>query len=175
MAVSTKLSYFIEGVDTEADFVNQISGKALGASQMGIVSFGGPFVNPVVKYAESDSTPTGDWAPIRFQNDVTIFRFKHSNGTTIPSASLPVSVINQGEDMFVIEVYRDADGRNIMLVYGFGWKGTYAAGKYFDKIVYPNLYAYDVSWVICKWEDTNNNGFVNNPGDGDTYTVIALG
>jgi hypothetical protein len=175
MAVSTKLSYFTEGLDTEAAFVNQISGKPLGSSQTGIVSFGGPFVNPVVKYAESDSTPLGDQAPIRFQNDVTTFRFMQSNGTAIAGASLPVSVINQDEDMFVIEVYRDGDGRNIMLCYGFGWKGTYAAGKYFDQIIYHNLYAYDVSWVIVKWEDTNNNSFVNNPGDGDSYTLIAAG
>jgi hypothetical protein len=90
-------------------------------------------------------------------------------------AELVVSFINQDKDMFVIEVYRDGDKRNIMLSCGFGWKGTYAAGKYFDQIVYHTLSAYDVSWVIVKWEDTNGNGFVNNPGDGDSYTLIASG
>ena len=30
-------------------------------------------------------------------------------------------------------------------------------------------------WVIVKCEDTNGDGFVNNPSDGDTYTVIAAG
>jgi hypothetical protein len=175
MAVSTKLNSFTEGLDTEADFVDQATGEAMGLAGTGFVSFGGPFINPIVKYAESNSTPTADWAPIRFQNDVTSFRFIRSDGTTIQGANLPVTVINQDQDMFVIEVYRDGDGRNFMLCYGFGWKGTYAAGKYFDKIVYPSLNAYGYSWIIVKWEDTDGNGFVNNPADGDTYTLIASG
>jgi hypothetical protein len=175
MAVTTKLSGYTEGLDTEADFVNQVTGEAMGLAQTGFISFGGPLVNPIVKYAESDSTPTEDYAPIRFQNDVISLRFKHSDGTPITGANLPVSVVNQNQDMFVIEVYRDGNERNFMLCYGFGWKGTYAAGKYFDQIVYPNLQTYSISWIIVKWEDTNENGFVNNPGDGDTYTLIASG
>jgi hypothetical protein len=50
-----------------------------------------------------------------------------------------------------------------------------AAGKYFDKRVFPNLGKYTAGWVIVHWDDTNMNGFVNNPGEGDTYTVIAVG
>jgi len=56
---------------------------------------------------------------------------------------------------------------------GFGWKGTYAAGKFFHTTIYPNLASYNISWIIVKWQDTNGNSFVNNPSDGDTYTVIA--
>ena len=56
---------------------------------------------------------------------------------------------------------------------GFGWKGTYAAGKFFHTTIYPNLASYNISWIIVKWQDTNGDSFVSNPGDGDTYTVIA--
>ena len=175
MAVTTKLSGYTEGLDTEVDFVNQVTGEAVGLAQTGFISFGGPIVNPIVKYAESGSTPIADYAPIRFENDVISLRFKRSDGTPITGATLPVSVINQNQDMFVIEVYQDGNERNFMLCYGLGWKGTYAAGKYFDQIVYPNLQTYEVSWIIVKWDDTNANGFVNNPGDGDTYTLIASG
>ena len=84
-------------------------------------------------------------------------------------------MINFGEDMFAIETYKDTGGRNIILIYGFGWKGTYAAGKYFNDVIYPNISTYNVVWTIIKWQDANGNGFVNNPGDGDTYTAIASG
>ena len=96
-----------------------------------------------------------------------------ADGTTIADATLPISVINNNEDMFVIEVYIDASGRYVLLCYGFGWKGTYAAGKYFDAVIYPNLASYTFEWIIVKWQDTNGDGFVNNPIDGDTYTIIA--
>lgn len=84
-------------------------------------------------------------------------------------------VASTNQDMFVIETFRDGDGRYIMLCYGFGWEGTYAAGKYFDAVIYPNLASQSESWIIVKWFDTNGNGFVNGPNDGDTYTVIAQG
>jgi hypothetical protein len=77
--------------------------------------------------------------------------------------------------MFVIEVYRDDDARNVMLCYGFGWKGTYAAGKYFHSLIHPNIASYNVGWVIVKWQDTNGDSYVNGPGDGDTYTLIISG
>jgi len=54
MAVSTKLLNLTEGLDTDSGFVNHTSGKALGDAKTGIISFGGPIVNPIVKYAESD-------------------------------------------------------------------------------------------------------------------------
>ncbi len=175
MAISTKLKNYTEGLDTESKFVNQGTGRAIGNTGAGIISFGGQYVNPVVKYAELNSTALADRAPIRFYYDSAndIFRFQYWNGTNIPGASLPHSVINQGEDMFVIETYKDANNRFVMLCYGFGWKGTYAAGKYFNIMIYPNLGSYSHSWIIVKWNDTNGDGFVNNPGDGDTYTIVA--
>jgi hypothetical protein len=175
MAVSTKLLNVTEGFDTNSGFVNQTSGNPLGIAGTGIISFGGPFVNPIVKRAESDSTPQGDRAPVKFHDEAGTFSFQHSNGSSIPGANLPLSVINNNEDMFVIEVYRDGAARNMMLCYGFGWKGTYAAGKYFHNTAYSGITFYNTSWIIVKWQDTNMDGFVNNPNDGDTYTVIATG
>jgi hypothetical protein len=62
-----------------------------------------------------------------------------------------------------------------LFAYGISGKGTYAAGKYFHYVMYPYLPWFDVGWIIVKWEDTNGNGFVNNPYDGDTYIPIAFG
>jgi parallel beta-helix repeat protein len=173
--VTTKLSNIAEGLDTNSDFVNQATGEPLGDPGTGILTFGGPFVNPVVKRAEDMGTPEADRAPVRFHDGGDTFYFQYMNGTNIPGASLPLSVINNDEDLFVIERYIDGDGRLITICYGFGWPGTYAAGKYFDREMFPNLGRYNQGWVIAHWHDTNMDGFVNNPGEGDTYTVIAAG
>jgi parallel beta-helix repeat protein len=171
--ISTKLESFSEGIDTESAFVNQATGKPVGAAGSCVISFGGPVVNPIVKYAEGDATPAGDRAPVKFYADAGTFYFQLQDGTSITGANLPVSVINNNMDMFVIETYKDTDGRNILLCYGLGWQGTYAAGKYFDTEIYPKIASYSCSWIIVKWEDTNANGFVNTAAEGDTYTVIA--
>jgi outer membrane protein assembly factor BamB len=173
--IYTKLDTVVEGTDTNSAFVNQTSGKPLGAANSGLISFGGPVVNPVVAYAESAATPTGDRAPVMFYQNAGTCYFQFRNGTSILEASLPSSAINNNRDMFVIEVYRDGDGRNEMLCYGFGWKGTYAAGKYFETEIYSNLNSYPYSWIIVLWFDANGDGFVNTAADGDTYTVIATG
>ena len=173
--IYVRLDNVTEGLDTNGNFVNQTTGKPQGTNGTGIISFGGPLVNLVVLYAEYGSTIQEDRAPIKFYSSGGMFSFRSANGTSIPGAELNVSYINHDKDMFVIESYRDHDGKYIMLCYGFGWKGTYAAGKYFDAIIYPNLQAHTESWIIVKWEDTNGDGFVNTPADGDSYTVIATG
>jgi len=173
MAVATRLQNFTEGLDTNSNFVDQTTGTALGSPPDSIVSFGGPIVNPVVKYAESETTLQANRAPIRYYYADSVCYFQHWNGSTIAGANLPISHVNNDKDMFVIEVYQDESGRFMMLCYGFGWKGTYAAGKFFDSTIYHNLDSYKVGWVIVKWEDTNGDGFVNYPSDGDMYTVVA--
>ena len=173
MAIASKLQNFTEGLDTNSNFVNQATGTAIGEAMDSIVSFGGPVVNPIVKNAESETTPQADRAPIRYYYADGVCYFQHWNGSAITGANLPIAYVNNDKDMFVIETYQDSMGRNVMLCYGFGWKGTYAAGKFFDANIYHNLDSYKVSWVIVKWEDTNGDGFVNYPNDGDTYTVVA--
>jgi hypothetical protein len=173
--VTTRLTNYTEGLDNESTFVDQTTGIAVGASGTGIVSFGGPIVNPVVKYAESSSTPSADRAPIMFNSQGGVDSFEYANGTSIPGASMPVSAVNGNEDFFVIETFMDGAGRYQLLCYGFGWEGTYAAGKYFNAVIYPNLASQNENWIIVKWVNTSGNGFVNGPYDGDTYTVIAQG
>ncbi|MBN2334162.1 hypothetical protein JXL21_01295 [Candidatus Bathyarchaeota archaeon] len=164
-----------EGLDTDAAFIDQETGTPLGGPGSGIISLGGPFVNPVAKHAEADTTPEEDRAPIRFHGEGGYFYFQHWDGAGIPGAGLPTGAINGFMDMFVIETYVDAEGRYMLLCYGFGWKGTYAAGKYFNTVIRPDIESYDCSWVIVRWMDSNGDSFVNSGDDGDTYTVIASG
>lgn len=173
--IYVRLDNVTEGLDVNGNFVNQTTGKPQGTNGTGIISFGGPLVNLVMIYAENGSTVQEDRAPIKFYSSGNVFSFRFANGTSIPGAELNVSYINNNRDMFVIESYRDHDGKYIMLCYGFGWKGTYAAGKYFDVAIYPNLQAYTESWIIVRWEDINGDGFANAPADEDSYAAVATG
>jgi hypothetical protein len=168
--IFSKLSNVTEGVDTNPSYVNQVTGMPVGEEDNGFMTFGGPDVNLMTYYAENY-----DNAPIHFVLDGDRFYFRLADDTGIPGADLPISVINFDEDMFVIEIFEDNYNRYQMIFQGFGWKGTYAAGKYFDRIIYPALEWYDYDWIIVKWDDGNNDGFVNAPGDGDIYTVISTG
>ena len=173
--IYVELANAVEGLDTDDMFLDPATGEAQGEKGVGVVSFGGPMVNPLVKHAESDPTPPADRAPIRSREEGGVCCFQRWDGQDIPGASLPASVINEDQDMFVIETYEDGHGRYFLLCYGFGWKGTYAAGKYFHTEVRPNLASYPYSWVIVKWQDNNGDGFVNTGTDGDVYTLVATG
>ena len=173
--VTTKIDYLHEGLDTDPGYVNQDTGEAVGFENMDILTFGGPVVNPVVKHAEKSSTPIADRAPVMFHSEAGVLYFQYMNGTNIPNASLPISAINNDEDIFVIERYLDSEAKKMTICYGFGWQGTYAAGKFFEYELYPEHIYYTNSWIIVHWHDTNSNNFVDNPGKGDTYTIIATG
>ena len=46
-------------------------------------------------------------------------------------------------------------------MYGYGWKGTFAAGLFFKSIVYPNLSSYSDAWYVYRWNDSNGDEFVD--------------
>lgn len=163
--VYAKISPLDEGLDTDPDYVDQGNGRPIAEDGTCVITFGGPDVNLVTKYSYNSQ------APINFVCIGDRFHYKHRDGEVIPGASLPVSVINFNEDMFVIQCFRDS-GRTIMVFEGFGWKGTYAAGKFFHKVLWPYLDDQHYSWMIVKWTDTSGEGFVNSPGV-DQYTVVA--
>ena len=164
-----------EGLDIDPAYVDQATGDPVGEPGEAIVSFGGPIVNPVVRRAETPLGPLEDRAPIRFHMEGETLSFRERDGTAIPGASLRLVEVSRGMDLFVIETYSDSEGRHLLLCYGLGWKGTYAAGKYYFKEIHGDPASYPYVWMVVLWEDLNGDGFVNAPGDGDGYTVIATG
>ena len=44
-----------EGLDTDGSFIDQATGVALGEPDTGVISLGGPSVNPIAMYAEAES------------------------------------------------------------------------------------------------------------------------
>lgn len=63
--------------------------------------------------------------------------------------------------MFVIESFIDNAGNNVFIVYGYGWKGTFAAGKFFKFVAYPDIKNYTDSYDVFKWIDSDDDGFVD--------------
>jgi len=172
--VSTKLKSFTEGLDTDGNFVDQTTGRPLGDPGVGIVSFGGPVVNVPVYYYEVNKIapviycgvpgargPGQPWS-----------QWYLANGMAITEAAMGTDEHN---DLFLIEMFNDCNDRHIFNAYGIDWRGTYAAGKFFESVYLPNLAIFTKSWIIVKWEDTNDDGFVNGPYDGDTYVILASG
>ncbi len=164
-----------EGLDIDPGYVDQTTGDPVGAPGEAIVSFGGPIVNPVVRRGETPFGPIEDRAPVRFHMEGEILSFRERDGTPIPGASLRLVDVSRGKDLFVIEAYSDSEGRHFLFCYGLGWKGPYAAGKYYFKEIHGDPSMYPHAWLVVLWEDLNGDGFVNAPGDGDDYTVIATG
>ena len=164
-----------EGLDIDPAYVDQATGDPVGEPGEAIMSFGGPIVNPVVRRAEALFRPLEDRAPIRFCMEGETLGFRERDGTAIPGASLRLVEVGRGMDLFMIETYSDSEGRHLLLCYGLGWKGTYAAGKFYFKEIHGDPPSYPYVWMVVLWEDLNGDGFVNAPGDGDDYTVIATG
>lgn len=161
---TTKLSDYSEYLDNDPLVVDQNTGQVFDATTS-ILTMGGPLVNPVTKQYESRGI-----APLKVSVVHDQFQFEHRDGFPIPGSELSVTELEQN-DVFIIEFIKDS-GQDAIVSYGFGWRGTYAAGKYWDAVIIPNLDSYQGSWIMVKWTDSNNNGFVEAPNMGDYYTVL---
>jgi hypothetical protein len=159
-------------MDTNESCINKTTGNPLAGPESGIVTFGGPTINPSVRYYENLAN---NMKPlVRFKDNGTHYMYIY-NGTTISDSIVEIETINGGKDFFLIKIFRDHENRTVMIYYGYGWKGTYAAGKFFNSEIIQNRIYCDKSWLVVRWDDTNMDGFVNNPGEGDTYMVLDQG
>jgi hypothetical protein len=116
-----------------------------------IATFGGRFPNMVVRYYETVKELT----PVNCEANSTHVWFENRTGTIL--GTVPRSVIatpNCHEDMFTAMVFYDEDGDNtFFIMYGLGWKGTWASGIYFKEVISKNLSAYTSDYYIFKWID----------------------
>lgn len=167
--IYTLLDNVTETLDTDNTVVNQTDGSPILPSGSTLITVGGPLVNPLTAYYESDQTPSYNWAPIKCVTQDNWIEYRTRDGQEV--AGMALEEVNDNSDLFLIQVFRDGRGRNIGICYGFGWKGTLAASKYIVR-EYEALTSGEASWMVGQWIDSNNNGFVNGPGDGDLYIVL---
>jgi hypothetical protein len=145
----------IEITDTNTQYIDTNTG-AVNLQDSTIVLLGGPIVNGPLRHYESRRLATLYWT---YNNGVNCFY--RADGTRLEATALSSSAIDAGQDIFVVESFIDDKGNKVLAVYGYGWKGTFAGGKFFKFIIYPDIDDYTDSYYVYKWTDLNNDGFVD--------------
>ena len=143
-----------ETTDTDTNTVDPNNGE-LKLDGKTIVLFGGPLVNAGVNNYEKNKI-----APLYYKNVDGVNYWYTSDGKKLDETGLTSSQIRSGQDMFVIESFTDNSGNNVLIVYGYGWKGTFAAGK-FLKSISSNISSYTNSYYVFKWSDADGDDFVD--------------
>jgi hypothetical protein len=144
-----------EATDTDPNIIDTSNGSVQFQNSR-IVLFGGPRVNAPVYYYENRRL-----APLYFSNINGELCWHRSDGVKLNETVMTGEELNSGQDMFMIESFIDDSNNLVFIVYGYGWKGTFAGGKFFKFVVYPNIDSYTDSYYVYKWVDTNGDGFVD--------------
>lgn len=144
-----------EATDTNPNIVDTSNGE-LKISNKTAVLFGGPIVNAPVSYYENNRI-----APLYFGYSSGVYYWYKADGTRLDATAMTPSQVSSGEDMFVVESFVDEMNNDIYIIYGYGWKGTFAGGKFFKFVIYPNIDSFTDSYYVYKWVDTNGDGFVD--------------
>ena len=122
-----------------------------------VAMFGGRFPNLAVNYYETVEGLT----PVKCQIYVNYLCFEDRAGAHLGGLfTSALEASNYHEDMFASMVFYDEDGDNtFFLMYGFGWKGTWASGIYFKEVISKNPDAYTNQYYIFHWiDDANQDG-----------------
>lgn len=144
-----------ETTDTNQLIVDSNNGSVILQNKM-VILFGGPIVNAPVKYYENNRV-----APLYYRSFGGANYWYEFDGTRLEETRMTYAEINAGQDMFVVEVFTDDNGNKILIVYGYGWKGTFAGGKFFKFIIDPDRINYNNSYYIFRWNDDNGDEFVD--------------
>lgn len=109
--------------------------------------FGNPLHNEVIKkYNDSRVLPV-----ILYQNSTHYILKDKSGGTT----SLAMDNLDN-RSFFVVQVFT-ADDITFLAIYSINWKGMWAAGMYFSKVMCRNLRDYYGAYYIFEWKDLNGD------------------
>ena len=132
-------------LDTNSAYIDQSTGAPKVSDKI-IVLFGGPLVNEVVHYYESNGIAPLHWALVGGWVSGTEY-YVNRLGQAV--ASMPLSVLGPGtQDMGLIEAFTDGAGNTVIIFSGFGWHGTFVAGVYFKTVLISQLSTMTDSWYI---------------------------
>ncbi|RMF31358.1 MAG: hypothetical protein D6752_02335 [Candidatus Nitrosothermus koennekii] len=159
----TKSSDIDIGYDTDKALMDHSNGRP--KIDKPIIAVGGPFVNIATSYYESNGLSL-----VRVNNNSTHIWFEDTNGI------VDASILNfnqlETEDVFVIQHFKDGE-KSVLITYGFSYRGTFAAGLYFNDVIWPNISSFDSAYYIIKWSD---DGDANIEGIlEDNYFILKEG
>jgi len=161
----------VETLDTSDWYVMQSSGRTYLAGTA-IVLVGGQGVHACVRYYENQRI-----APVYPGFEGTTIYLYTRTGVKLTSTALDSTLFGNGisyhQDMFLVEYFMDSDGNAVFIIYGYGWKGSFAGGRYFKSTIYPSIGTYTHAYYVYQWNDAsgNNDGFP----DLDEITLVTSG
>jgi hypothetical protein len=118
-----------------------------------LVLFGGPSVQPTVKYYEDAKATLVLISTI----NSTHVAYTTSHGEIIGKNIINVLEFDEHHDTLMMEFFIDGYGRKVFICYGWQWQGTLAAATYIVKKIIPHIDQYHCPFYIFRWIDTNND------------------
>jgi hypothetical protein len=118
-----------------------------------VVFFGGPCGHWCVSYCENAAL-----TPVKYYYNASSNRCSFITQSGEHLGSLPATTNFNGEDMFVIEAFKDNSNNTIYIFYGITWKGTWAAGIYFHGVLDGQVDTLTGSRYIYHWIDLSGDG-----------------
>ena len=165
----------IKTLDTNTTNIDT-DGSLLTDPNLFTIGISGPLVNPVVKYYESPSTKLLYRSQVEIWITQDYLEARRLNGESFEETNRRYrEILRKEEDLFVIQIFEDSEGRTILLMYGFGPMGTMASGCYLENVMLEDPASFESAWIIVSGNDTNQNNQVDPPDSGDTYTIVTAG
>jgi hypothetical protein len=118
-----------------------------------LIFIGGPYSQPCVEYFEQSHQ-----APCSFAINSSHVWWEKKDGSLLNGSVFSISEFDEHHDVFLLEFFIDSYGRNILTLYGYGWRGTWIAVEYLSKTVLLNASKYDEAAYVFRWTDSNNDG-----------------
>ena len=157
-----------EVLDTMGTYVSANPvGKPLMSPSYPIFTIASRWVNTVVYYYDNSGQSL-----LYLTYDGTNHKVLRRTGGTV--ASITNAERDAGLfDYFVFQHFKDDEGRNVFMIWGVGWKGSYAGAVYFVRYILPTIGSYTQGWYVYRWDEATSGASQNSiPDPGDTYTLI---
>jgi hypothetical protein len=112
-----------------------------------LIIVGGPAVNPVATQFGRIFRITYEWNPDEYYQ------------INAECKSIYLDLRNYPQEDICLVYVREYRGRNILMVWGYGWQGTYAGSVFAADPDTWEMYP-DVRMIFLRWKDVNNDGLV---------------
>ena len=153
-----------------AAYLDHQSGKPQFKGAIMIV--GNSQVNAAALYYQQ----TGQTSLLLVQDQSSMFIQNRAGVVLEPTRVDRKALQASGSDIFVVETFKDAEDRRVVIIWGYTGRGAIAAARFvkFNIMAYPEDYT--SAFYVGRWTDakqgSSKNGF---PDQGDTYEILFSG
>ena len=150
--------------DTDTSVVNPSNGQLAVQLKYSAVLCGGWGVSGPTKYYEVTAGASPAYAVVVGS---TLYFYSRATGAAISGTAMSLSLVSTNQDMFIIEAFKIPEGRNLIILYGYGWKGSYAAALWFKYGTGTHAFGSegipmrDHAYYIFRWTDADEDLFVD--------------